>query len=207
MDQKNEHSIEHSENRHSVRINSRILFAQKIVSREYFDKIAKDCQHGISLYNRQELAEMQVYRTAQDALERIKEKDKDLAVFLQHIDGKLDALMKKMESTPSLFDSLILQKVNLGGNGLAFWSSGQYAAGDLLEMHIVIPLDNYYINCFAEVIEWTKAADAAAIDEPVSHRVAVKFILITEQDKEVLVRFNFKQQSQALQSRRLSHIS
>jgi len=191
-----------SDNRHSVRIDSRILFGATRISQEEFNKIDQDCRNGISLYNRQELAEMQVYRSAQNALARIKEKDKDLAVFLRHLDAKLDLLLKKTEATPSLFDTLVLQKVNLGGNGLGFWSFDQYTPGEIIEIHIVIPLDNYYINCFAEVVESKKVPGD---DEEVSgkQRISVKFSLINEHDREVLVRFNFKQQSHVLQNRRL----
>jgi len=190
-----------SDNRHSVRIDSRILFGVERISPEKFERIDHDCRNGISFYNRQELAEMQVYRSAQNALARIKEKDRDLAIFLRHLDAKLDLLLTKTEATPSLFDTLVLQKVNLGGNGLGFWSSEEYAPGEIIEVHIIIPLDNYYLNCFAEVVESKRVSED--IEDAGKHRISVKFALINEHDREVLVRFNFKQQGHVLQNRRL----
>jgi hypothetical protein len=193
---------EEANNRNSVRITSRILFGHHKIDEQDFEQIRTDCDSGISLYNRSDLADMQIYRSAKGVLSRIKEKDKDMAIFLQHLDAKLNVLIQKMDSAPSLFDSFTLQKVNIGGNGVAFWNRESYSEGEIVELHLIIPPDDFYINCFAEVVKCVK--DENSKSEETTFRVAVKFILVMESDREALVQYNFKQQSLALQRRRLS---
>ncbi len=193
---------EKSDKRLSVRITSRILFGHQKTTTQEFEQINKDCDSGISLYNRPDLADMQIYRSARGVLSRIKEKDQDMAVFLQHLDAKLNVLIRNMDSAPSLFDSLTLQKVNIGGNGVAFWNDEPYSEGEIVELHLVVPPDDYYINCFAKVVDCEK--DEASGTKDTMFRVATKFTLVMESDREALVQYNFKQQSLALQRRRLS---
>jgi len=193
------------EKRVAVRIDSRIKLGVRKVEKDQFLKIKEDYQNGISLYNRGELSEMRVYRGGQEALARVKEKDRDLAMFLQQLDAKIDLFMRKVDAAPALFNSLELQKVNLGGLGLGFWGEKRFTLEDNLEINIVLPGDNYFINCFGEVV------DSREVDEDRDYagkwRTSVKFTLISENDRETLVRYNFRQQSKALEKMRLSQSS
>ncbi|MDD5758487.1 MAG: PilZ domain-containing protein [Desulfobulbaceae bacterium] len=188
------------DNRKSIRIDSRVRLGHRIVSAEEFAAIRQDCDNGISLYNRPGLDNIQAYLGAHGALARLQEKNKDLALFLQHLDSKLNLLLEKMEATPTVLQKLELQRVNLGGNGLAFWSSETHQAGDIVEVQIIMPDDSTYINCFCEVVDCVPDAGTEAKCE---FRVALRYALIMESDQEMLIQHNFKQQSLSLARRRL----
>ncbi len=185
--------------RQSVRVDSRIMFAVHHVSKDDFVRIKQDLDNGISLYERPELSNIRTFVGARAALERLKERDADMADFLRHMDAKLNVLLKKVDYNPSLLDKLTLQEVNIAGNGLAFWSTKKYVRGNLLEFYIVFPADNTFIACFGEVVE-CQPEKAGKEDR---QRVSCHFKLIMEKDREEIIQYNFKQQGLALQRRRL----
>ncbi|MFW8601745.1 PilZ domain-containing protein [Desulfobacterota bacterium M19] len=185
--------------RQSVRVDSRIMFAAHQVSKDDFLRIKQDLNNGISLYERPELSNVRTFVGARAALERLRERDADMADFLHHMDAKLNVLLKKVDSSPSLLDTLTLQGVNIAGNGLAFWSAEKYIRGNLLEFYIVFPADNTFIDCFGEVVE----CQPGKAGKEGSYRVSCHFKLIMEKDREEIIQYNFKQQGLALQRRRL----
>ncbi len=184
--------------RQAIRVDSRILFAANLISGNAYEGIKQDYNEGISLYNRPELADIRLVAGARAALSRLRDRDEDMALFLQHIDAKLNTLLKKVDNTPSLMDKLILQSVNLAGNGLAFWSNKSYAKGDLLEIYIVLPLTDTFIDCFGEVVDCPKEK----VNGQISHRVSCRFKIIMDNDRQELIQYNFKQQSLALKRRK-----
>lgn len=182
-------------------MDSRLRLGHRIVPAPEFSAIKRDCDNGISLYNRPELDDIQVHIGAQQALSRLQEKDKDLGQFLQHLDGKLNLILRNMGTGhPSLLDGLLLQRVNIGGSGIAFWSREQHRPGDIVELHLLMPGDNAYINCFGKVV---KCGQEGAGNGQGEFRVAMEYVLIMESDRELLIQYNFKQQSLALQRRRM----
>ena len=189
------------ERRTSVRMTSRLLFAAHPLAPEAFDRLKRDCDAGISLYNRRELAEIQAMIGGQEALSRLRDRDRDLADFLQHLDGKLTAIMQKLDPRPGLLDTLELQEVNISGGGLAFWSPTPYDEGTVIEHHIVIPPLRCFICCCGEVISCHREDDGP---EP-RYRISERFALIMERDREELIGYNFEQQARQLQRRRLEH--
>ncbi len=191
--------VENNDKRQTVRVNSRILFAAKPISKEQYDKVKLDFNNGITIYNREELVDVRMFVGTQSSLAKIRERDEDMATFLQHIDAKIDMLLRETGKIPSVVDSLKLQDVNIGGNGLAFWSSEVYRKGDLLEFHIVLPCENVFLDCFGQVVKCQKDINAGQTCQ----RVSVSFVLIMEQDREELIQYNFRQQSLALKRRRM----
>ena len=188
-----------ADNRQSVRVTSRILFVCYPVAEEKYNKILEDFNNGISLYNRAELSDIQMYIGAQSALARLKDKDEDLAGFLQHLDGKINMLLDKVDDSPSLLDSLSLQTDNISGNGMAFWSKSSYSKNDILELQFVLQPGHIFIDCFVKVVKCKKEK----VGDSTRTRVSVRFLLIMDADRENLIQYNFKQQSLALKRRRM----
>jgi len=191
-----------TDNRQAVRVTNRILFACHPVPQETFLQILDDFNNGISLYNRSELADVQIYIGAQSALARLKEKDEDLGAFLQHLDGKMNLLLKKVDQSPSLLDTLVLQRISIGANGLAFWTDREYAVDEIVEMQIVLQPEHIFIDCFGSVVQSIKC-ETEDDDLKQQYRISVNFKLIMDEDREELIHYNFKQQSLALKRRRL----
>ena len=67
-----------------------------------------------------------------------------------------------------------------------------------MALHISLLPDYVYIFCFGEVVSVEKNDSP----RPGANRIALKFVLINDNDKEKLVQHNFRQQSLALRNRR-----
>ena len=187
--------------RGSVRISDRVLLAAKRVSPERYQAVAADYENGISLYNQEGLADIQMYVGAEGALSRLKERDADLAEFLRYLDNKLNLVLKRSQGERTPFDELKLQKVNLSGSGIAFVVDEEFRERELLEIHLVLLPAYTYIYCFGTVISCERVGLGG--QEKSAYRLGVEFTLITDDDQEKLVQHNFKQQSLALRNRRL----
>lgn len=190
---------EKQENRSAVRVVDRILFAYDPVTLERFKQIAEDFSNGIPPYNQEGMADIQIYIGAQNALGRIREKDKDLAEFLQHLDAKMNVILKSVRGEKSPMDRLLTHEVNLSGAGLAFFSDKPIAPNAILALHLVLLPDYTYVYCFAKVVN---CAQGKSRDSERPYLISLKFVLIMEEDREKLIQHNFKQQSLALRQRR-----
>lgn len=185
--------------RASVRATDRVLLAYKKVSPEKFAEIAEDYQHGISIYTQEGLGDVQMYIGAHTALERLRNRDPDLADFLKHLDNKLNILMKRVKGERSIFDALKMQKVSISGSGIAFFSFEQFTPGDIVEIHLALLPAYSYLYFFAKV---TLCEPDGEHQGRTIYRVGSEFTLMMEEDREKVVQHNFKQQSLALRSRR-----
>lgn len=185
--------------RQSVRITDRVLLSYAPVSEEKYNAIAEDYSNGISLANQDGLADIQVFIGAQSALNRLRERDEDLADFLKHMDTKISTLLQRVQGEPTPFDDLKQQKANLSANGIAFDADQQLEPDSIIEIHIVLLPSYTYVYSFAKVVscEFVQEHD----DEKLYH-VATEFVLLMDDDREKLIQHNFKQQSLALRNRR-----
>ena len=184
--------------RQAVRVTSRILFTQTPATPERFERVSRDVGAGLSIYQRPGMEEILGSLDAQAALKRLAERDRDLALFLQYLDGRVGRLLKQRDGSASILDTMTLRTVNVSANGLAFWTEAPPKAKDLVELHLCLPSQSY-INAFGEVVECVRERGEGDGE----WRVSVRFLLIMEEDRERLVRYNFQQQTQILSQRRL----
>ncbi|HSR36741.1 MAG TPA: PilZ domain-containing protein, partial [Desulfurivibrionaceae bacterium] len=184
-----------SNRRGAVRVSDRVLLAVKRVTRERYVAVAAEYEHGISLYNQEGLADIQMYVGAEGALSRLKERDADLAEFLRYLDTKLNLVLKRSQGERTPFDELRLQKVNLSGSGVAFAADEEFREQEMLEIHLVLLPAYTYIYCFGTVVSCERVSLKG--QEKSAFRIGVEFTLITDDDREKLIQHNFKQQSLA----------
>ena len=186
--------------RQAVRINERVLISHATMAPARYKAIADSYVKGIPPYNQEELVDVQMYVGAQNALNKLHDRDKDLAAFLQHLDTKVNMILKKLGGEESPFDKLKFQEVNLSGSGIAFSSDKPMKEDEVVEFHIILLPEYTYIYCFGKV---ANIVEDKKQDGSVVYRVGTKFILLMEEDQERLVQHNFKQQSLHLRNRRL----
>ncbi len=187
------------ERRSSVRVTGRNLFDFKILSAEQYEVLAEDFEAGISLYNQQQLMDMQMFVGAQNALTKIAEKDADLAEFLQHLDMKMNVLLQKADGSKSPIENLKLRDLNLSGAGIAFICDKKIAVETKLEMRIVLLPTYVFVYVVGRV---TECEDDRQENGKTYYKWRVAFTLIMDEDREKLIQHNFRQQSLALRNRR-----
>ena len=187
------------ERRSSVRVTGRNLFDFKILSPEQYENLEQDYQDGISLYNQKSLMDMQMFVGAQSALNKIADKDPDLAEFLQHLDMKMNVLLQKIDGNKSPIEDLKLRDLNLSGAGIAFICDKHIAAETEIEMRMVLLPTYVFVYTVGRV---TKCEVAREEKGKTFYKWRIAFTLIMDEDREKLIQHNFRQQSLALRNRR-----
>jgi len=178
------------------------MLAINPVSAEKMQAVANDFQQGISPYNQEGLTDIQVFIGAQGALANLRERDADLADFLQHLDNKMNMLLKQGKGGESPLDALIMRKANLSANGIAFWTDEPAKLDDIVEIHVVLLPAYTYVYSFGKVIAFDPALEEE--DSGCGFRVALEFVFILDEDREKIIQHTFKQQSLVLRNRRLN---
>ena len=186
--------------RQAVRVTDRILLASKRINDEEYDAIVQCFSKGISLYNQEDVGEFALYLGAQAAIGKMREKDENLANFMQLLDAKVNRILAAVSKEPSPIDKLLAQEVNISGTGLAFLAPDKIAVGDMLELHLVLLPEYAHIYTVARAVSSHKPAE---ITSEYSCRVACEFDLIRDNDREAIVQHVFERQKSALRNRRL----
>lgn len=172
------------------------------VSAEKMQAVANDFQQGISPYNQESLTDIQMFIGAQSALAKLRERDADLADFLQHLDNKMNIMLKQVKGGESPLDALIMRKANISANGIAFCGDAPARLDEIVEIHVVLLPAYTYVYSFGKVIACDPAPEGGDLD--CKFRVALEFVFLLDEDREKIIQHTFKQQSLALRNRRLN---
>ena len=188
--------------RQSVRVTDRIMLAVHPVSAEKMQAVANDFQQGISPYNQEGLTDIQMFIGAQSALAKLRERDADLADYLQHLDNKMNIMLKQVKGGESPLDVLVMRKANISANGISFCSNTPARLDEIVEIHVVLLPAYIYVYSFGKVIACDSTPEGE--DSDCKFRVALEFTFLLDEDREKIIQHTFKQQSLALRNRRLN---
>lgn len=187
--------------REAVRVADRILISFDRLSPQEYKAILDDYSRGIMPSRREGAYEIEAFVGTQNALQRMREREEDLADFLQHLDTKINMVLSKLQGKPSPMDNLTLLEVSLSGVGIAFFLDHPMTVNDFLALNIVLLPNFSYIHCFGRVVTCEEKEDRRE-PEKTGYRIAVEFTLIMEDDREKLMQHSFKLQSIYLRNRR-----
>ncbi len=185
--------------RQAVRVIGRNLFTYGPITEEKYEEIARDFANGMPPYSQPGLIDVQMFVNAQNALVRLRERDSDLADFLQHLDSKINRLMIKMDEGKTIFDDMVIRDLSISGNGLGFLADEPLEVGTVLELHIVLLPDYCYLYSLGRVVN---CLEVTGDDSEGRIRISCEFVLIMDEDREKLIQHNFRQQRLALCNRK-----
>jgi hypothetical protein len=186
--------------RRAVRVHDRILVGSRKIDQQRYSILAENYRRGVSLYNLEEADELALYLGTRAALLKVREKDEDLADFLQHLDAKLNRVLALVSTEPSPLDRLDAQDVSISGTGIAFWSAEEIGPGDILGLQLVLLPQYAHIYTIAKVISTEQPED---MPDQYKCRAACEYILMLDADRESIVQNVFKRQQLALRHNRL----
>ena len=189
--------------RKSVRVTDRMMLAVHPASVEKMEAVARDFQQGISPYNQEGLADIQMFIGAQNALAKLRERDADLADFLQHLDNKMSMMLKQVRGGVSPLDAMVMHKANISANGIAFCADVPVRPGEIIEIHIVLLPSYTYVYSFGKVVSCEPSPEGEELG--CRFRVGVEFVFLLDEDREKIVQHAFKQQSLVLRNSRRRH--
>ena len=178
------------------------MLAIHSVSADKMQAVANDFQQGISPYNQEGLADIQMFIGAQSALANLRERDADLADYLQHLDNKMNMMLKQVRGGESPLDALIMRKINISANGISFCSDAPARLDEIIEIHLVLLPAYIYVYSFGKVIACDPTPEGE--ESGCKFRVALEFVFLLDEDREKIIQHTFRQQSLALRNRRLN---
>jgi hypothetical protein len=97
-------------------------------------------------------------------------------------------------------------KVNISGSGMRFNSRDSFRVGDLLDMKMVLPSSpSSIIKTVALVVRVDHSPKNESSPEEGYNLVAVKFIVINEDDRDSIIRYTFTWKRQMLRQKQMVH--
>ncbi len=177
-----------------IRIVDRILFSFKFMDKKEYEalieKVLSGAEQPFEEYS------MQWGLPKIDApLRKLREKDEALAKVLDIIDTKLNLILNLLNLRLRKDTPTQEVTVDISAAGLSFPYPEMIKEGQILQMDIGLLPEQYFFRCFGEVVRNQK-------DDDEGYKIGVKFIWITEQDRERLIEHIFQQQVLQLRLRR-----
>ncbi len=185
--------------RNAVRVNDRSLFSYKLVPKEKYDLILADYSNGISPYKQWSSSDVHMFSGAQNALEKLRTHNEDLAEFLHYLDTKINLILNSLKGGISPLEGLTLQDLELSGSGIAFYAKEQLTVGDFLELNLCLLPSFSIIHAFGKVVQNEKLAKGRAVGP---FKTAAEFTLLMDDDREKIIQHNFKLQTLMLRQRK-----
>lgn len=118
-------------------------------------------------------------------------RDTALAEWLNLLNRKLDAVIKLLEEREDCTAGLSPHLVNIGAGGMSFQPTADMRIGDMLEVKVRFPLEKpVTLSVFGEVVELTRES------------ANIRFIAMTDEISDLIVRFVFQKQREIMMSQR-----
>ncbi len=179
---------EQVEGRQHVRIDDRILIRYRRITPEEFQEKVARYRSG------EEEPWIDPLRTPGEArklnyhLQKLREKNRDLAEILEILALKLDRLL--VEAKSEVLKQFQEIKVNISGAGIRFEMDPLPRVGEIFEFDLGLLPEYQFIRAYGEVVRVE------------GREAAFKFIWITEEDVDRLVQHIFRKQLLQIQASR-----
>lgn len=187
--------------RSHLRVNSYVILNYKIISvkeyiehkNKYIQNISHDTEENLyksQIFTGEEL-DLTAEHTSAEILNEIRTLNKKIDFIINHLIKPDDKNILDEEQS----------EVNLSGSGIKFISSDNLKKGDFLKMKLVLPLSTgIVIDFIAEVLRVIKPAVNTESNDPEFSEIAVKYVAINEDDREMIIRYTFKRQRELLRA-------
>jgi c-di-GMP-binding flagellar brake protein YcgR len=194
-------TLKYVPSRSHLRVNSYVILNYRIISGEefieqknkYIQNISHDTEENLyksQIFTGEEL-DLTTEHPSVEILNEIKTLNKKIDFIINHLIKPDDKSILDEEQT----------EVSLSGSGIKFISSDNLKTGDFLEMKLVLPLSTgIVIDFIAEVIRVIKPAGSLGTNDPESSEIAVKYVAINGDDREMIIRYTFKRQRELLRA-------
>ncbi len=129
-------------------------------------------------------------------LHNIQDTNPDIARYLKLINIKIEAIAKQIVAM-GLTDEVKPTDITLSAGGISFKGNIPFDKGDLVKLQMILYPSNAVINAYARAVRSQPQGDV--FDN------AFEYILITESDRDTLVRHVLQLQSNNLRQRSLNN--
>ncbi|HNT43669.1 MAG TPA: PilZ domain-containing protein [Syntrophorhabdaceae bacterium] len=182
-----------SERREFFRITDRIPLEFRPISRDEFERL-----EGIIRYKSTQVVDRLNEVHFLECRGEPGEETDQMHAYMETINRKLDLILEILGgSSADSGYTAVKTDVNISGAGVQFVCEARLKEGDLVELKIIIPVFPYpRITCLCEVVRADRSDDAGSL------RCALKFMVINENDQDVLVNYIFLKERQYLRQKK-----
>ncbi len=187
---------EQEEKRSHVRIQDQVLLKYRPLSKNEFEDLVEQYEEG-SLSPWPNSCHPELFHQIYSRLQKIKEKDPNLAGVLEILDQKLNLIFNLLkEGSEGYLDVSHKKNVDISAAGIAFQTDEHFSPGQILEIDLGLLPQHLFFRCYGEVVR------AEPSDDGCGNKTAVKFVWITPDDQDRLTENIFKKQVLQLRMRR-----
>ena len=136
-----------------------------------------------------------------DRITRLRQRVPEAASVVEALNEKLNVLINMLpmiQHPGQRLDDQTWRDGNVSAGGMAFVNEEPFAVGTCLYLRVMLAPSYYYVEAFARVVRCETVEEGRF-----HHRIAVKFEMITEEQRELLVRYTMNREAQLLRARRL----
>lgn len=133
-----------------------------------------------------------------DVMSRTKGEENDLYTYLRLLDRKLDTIIDLLSSrNDGNAYKTVYGPVNISGSGIKFASGETLDIGERVEMRLSLPLAPFpKISILCEVLR----TDESPKDEGKTWEIALKFLILNDDDRDFLVNYIFMKERERLRA-------
>jgi len=186
--------IRDHERRSFFRIHDRLVVEFRQITPEDFTKLKELIQ-----YNSTQIID-KTKETHLFADKNPKGKNEEIFAYMRMMNRKLDTIMDLLSKTQNgeIYHS-VQTEIILSGAGIQFESDILFQTGDYTELKIVVPLFPYpKITILCQVVR-TESVQGGVVG---IFRIAMKFLVINEKDRDFLVKYIFEKEREYLRQKK-----
>jgi c-di-GMP-binding flagellar brake protein YcgR len=187
-----------TEKREYFRIEDRLSIRLRIITHDEFMAL-EDTVRFSSAKTTEDLKEIQFFKRI--ATNKEKEKEQ-FYTYLQVIDKKLDMILDYLsETTDNVPYITKYLKVDISGSGIGFVSDIEMKEGGYVEVKIVLPIyPHLKITTLCRVLR----SETRKKDDKQFWEVALSFLVINDNDKDLLINYIFMKEREMLRHKKES---
>jgi hypothetical protein len=117
--------------------------------------------------------------------------DAILAEWLRHLNGKLDAILKALDAHDNTISEMTSYQVNISAGGIKFQPDIKLQVGDIVELKTRFLFDKPIV-----------VSIIGKVSEVTADFVYITFISLTDEMRDLIIRFVFQKEREIIQSQR-----
>ena len=193
-----------AERRTSFRIDNPVALVYKIVDEKDVQRNAAEIKDGGFLPGGMSATLFGMEAELKGRIGRVRQRSPEIAQSLELLNNKLNALINLMPLLQGEEENIFeqpMRKTNVSASGIAFVNEEPLEAGTNLYLRLVLAPDYYYVAAYAKVVRCQPMKNPR---DGFSYRIAVDFTLISDQHRELLVKYTMSRELALLRARRMA---
>ncbi len=190
--------------RQSFRIDNPVALVYQVVSEQDVKRNAANIQDGGFLPGGVSATLFGMEAELKGRINRVRRKSVEVAQSLELLNNKLNALINLMPLLQEQEENILeqpMRKTNVSATGIAFVNEEALEEGAYLYLRLVLAPDYYYVAAYAKVIRSEPMRNPR---DGFRYRIAVDFTLISDQHRELLVKYTMSRELAMLRARRVA---